>query len=69
MTLESETEEKFSLNRGKSSSEDDSKSAQSNSTRLLSCFRRGFVIILASVIKGIPLPQGCFISDFSLVPG
>ncbi|MEO1257076.1 MAG: hypothetical protein AAFY41_19665 [Bacteroidota bacterium] len=42
---------------------------QSNSTRLLSCFRRGFLIILASVIKGIPLPQGSFIPDFSPAPG
>ena len=42
---------------------------KTNSTRLLSCFRRGFLIILASVIKGIPLPQGSFIPDFSPAPG
>ena len=38
-------------------------------TRLLSCFRRGFLIILASVIKGMPLPQGHFIPDFFPAPG
>ncbi len=42
---------------------------KTNSTRLLSCFRRGFLIILASVIKGMPLPQGSFIPDFSPAPG
>ncbi len=40
-----------------------------SSTRLLSCFRRGFLTILASVIKGIPLPTGSFIPDFSPAPG
>lgn len=38
-------------------------------TRLLSCFRRGFLVILASLIKQMPLPQGCFIPDFSPAPG
>lgn len=38
-------------------------------TRLLSCFRRGFLVLLASVVKQIPLPQGCFIPDFSPAPG
>lgn len=42
---------------------------KTNSTRLLSCFRRGFLIILASVIERIPLPQGSFIPDFSPAPG
>lgn len=40
-----------------------------NPTRLLSCFRRGFLTLLASVIKGIPLPMGSFIPDFSPAPG
>ena len=38
-------------------------------TRLLSCFRRGFLVILASVIKQMPLPTGCFIPDFAPAPG
>lgn len=37
--------------------------------RLLSCFRRGFLVILASVIKQMPLPTGSFIPDFSPAPG
>ena len=44
-------------------------SEQTNPTRLLSCFRRGFLIILASAIKGMPLPRGRFIPDFSPAPG
>jgi hypothetical protein len=44
-------------------------SIQNNSTRLLSCFRRGFLVLLASVIKRMPLPQGSFIPDFSPAPG
>lgn len=44
-------------------------SVTTNSTRLLSCFRRGFLVILASVIKGMPLPKGSFIPDFSPAPG
>lgn len=38
-------------------------------TRYLSCFRRGFLRILASAIKGMPLPTGRFIPDFSPAPG
>lgn len=44
-------------------------SEYSNPTRLLSCFRRGFLIILASVIKGLPLPTGHFIPNYSPAPG
>ncbi|MGB5711353.1 MAG: hypothetical protein WBM44_10645 [Waterburya sp.] len=44
-------------------------SGHTSSTRLLSCFRRGFLIILASAIKGMPLPRGRFIPDFSPAPG
>ncbi|NEO66896.1 MAG: hypothetical protein F6J98_43670 [Moorea sp. SIO4G2] len=32
----------------------------------LSCFRRGFLRILASVIQQMPLPMGCFSPSFSL---
>lgn len=38
-------------------------------TRLLSCFRRGFLTLLASVIKQLPLPQTLFIPDFSPATG
>lgn len=38
-------------------------------TRLLSCFRRGFLVLLASIVKGIPLPTGHFVPDFSPAPG
>ncbi len=44
-------------------------SVLSKSTRLLSCFRRGFLVILASVIKGRPLPQGSFIPEFCPASG
>lgn len=33
-------------------------------TRLLSCFRRGCLTLLASLIQGLPLPLGSFIPDF-----
>jgi hypothetical protein len=36
--------------------------------RLLSCFRRGFLIILAAAFKGEPLPIGSFVPDFSAKP-
>ncbi|OLT58055.1 hypothetical protein [Moorena bouillonii] len=42
---------------------------KTNPTRFLSCFRRGFLRILASAIKGMPLPTGRFIPDFSPAPG
>lgn len=35
-------------------------------TRYLSCFRRGFLTILANIIRQMPLPTGCFIPPFSL---
>ncbi len=68
ITSDAETEENLISNSGESSLED-SQSAHSNSTRLLSCFRRGFLSILASVIKGMPLPRGRFLPDFSPAPG
>lgn len=68
ITSDAETEENLTLNSGEFPS-DESKSAQNNSTRFLSCFRRGFLKILASVIKGMPLPRGSFIPDFSPAPG
>ena len=46
-----------------------SNSEYSNPTRLLSCFRRGFLIILASVIKGLPFPTGHFIPNYFPAPG
>jgi hypothetical protein len=36
--------------------------------RLVSCFRRGFLIILAAAFKGEPLPIGSFVPDFSAEP-
>jgi hypothetical protein len=68
ITSNVETEDNLSPNSGEYLS-DERKLAQTNSNRLLSCFRRGFLRILASVIKGIPLPQGRFIPDFSPAPG
>ncbi|HEY9768829.1 MAG TPA: hypothetical protein V6C71_10085 [Coleofasciculaceae cyanobacterium] len=44
-------------------------SVTTKSPRLLSCFRRGFLVILASVIKRMPFPTGSFIADFSPAPG
>jgi hypothetical protein len=41
----------------------------SSPIRVLSCFRRGFLTILASVIRGMPLPIGSFIPDFSPATG
>ncbi|MGK7878376.1 MAG: transposase, partial [Xenococcaceae cyanobacterium] len=38
------------------------------SNRLLSCFRRGFLIILATALKGMALPMGEFFPDFFPVP-
>ncbi len=38
-------------------------------TRYLSCFRRGFLLILASVIKQMPLPTGHFAPQFFLDSG
>ena len=35
----------------------------------LSCFRRGFLVLLASVIKQLPLPTGRFVPQFSLASG
>lgn len=33
-------------------------------TRLLSCFRRGCLTLLASLVQGLPLPLGSFMPDF-----
>lgn len=68
ITSDADTEENFTLNSGESSL-DDTRLEHPHPTRLLSCFRRGFLIILASVIKGMPLPRGRFIPDFSPAPG
>ena len=35
----------------------------------LSCFRRGFITILAALLKGNPIPTSQFIPDFSPAPG
>ena len=35
----------------------------------LSCFRQGFLVILASMIKQMPLPTGSFVLQFSLASG
>lgn len=68
ITLDVDTDENLNPNSGESSL-DDTRLEHPNPTRLLSCFRRGFLIILASVIKGMPLPKGRFIPDFSPAPG
>ncbi len=69
MTSDADTEENLAPN-FEASPLDDTRlehphSEPTNPTRLLSCFRRGFLIILASAIKGIPLPRG----RFSLING
>ncbi len=38
-------------------------------TRLLSCLRRGFLILLAAVIKGLPLPTGGLYPEFDPATG
>lgn len=53
----------------KSISELEHSSFKSNPTRYLSCFRRGFLVLLASVIKQMPLPIGCFTPQFFLDSG
>ena len=54
----------------KSISDLENSSVESNlSTRYLSCFRRGFLVLLASVIKQMPLPTGHFAPQFSLDSG
>ncbi len=73
ITSDAYTEDNLTSNSGESSFDkprlDYSNSDYPNPTRLLSCFRRGFLVILASVIKGMPLPRGRFIPDFSPAPG
>ena len=73
ITSNAHTENNLTLNSGESSFDEPRlkhpNSEYTNPTRLLSCFRRGFLIILASVIKGMPLPRGRFIPDFSPAPG
>ena len=68
ITSDAETEKNLTPNSEEFPS-NESKSAKNNSNRLLSCFRRGFLTILASVIKGVPLPTGSFIANFSPAPG
>lgn len=46
-----------------------STSSPSPKPRLLSCFRRGFLVILAALIRGLPLPQGRFVPSFSPAHG
>lgn len=41
-----------------------SQTSSKRSGRLLSCFRRGFIVILATLIKGEPLPTGSFFPDY-----
>ena len=73
ITSNAHTENNLTLNSGESSFDEPRlkhpNSEYTNPTRLLSCFRRGFLIILASVTKGMPLPIGRFIPDFSPAPG
>ena len=73
ITSDADTEENLTPNSGASSLNntrlEHPNSEHTNLTRLLSCFRRGFLIILASAIKGMPLPRGRFIPDFSPAPG
>jgi len=73
ITLDAHTQNNLTPNSGEFSLNNPileySNSEYSNPTRLLSCFRRGFLIILASVIKGLPLPTGHFIPNYSPAPG
>lgn len=73
ITSDADTEENLTANFGASSLDDNRLELphpeNAIPTRLLSCFRRGFLIILASVLKGMPLPRGRFIPDFSPAPG
>lgn len=39
-----------------------------NPSRHLSCFRRGFLVVLATIFKGNPLPIGQLFPDFSVGP-
>ena len=73
ITSDADTEEHLTPNFRASSLEDNRlelpHTENAIPTRLLSCFRRGFLIILASAIKGLSLPRGRFIPDFSPAPG
>ena len=40
----------------------------SSAARVLSCFRRGLLLILAAVLNRLPLPLGQFFPDFSPSP-
>ena len=40
-----------------------------DSSCYLSCFRRGFLSLLASIINHIPLPLGHFVPEFSVASG
>lgn len=40
----------------------------SSAPRWLSCFRRGFLVLLARAIQGLPLPVGSLSSPFGAVP-
>lgn len=61
ITSDADTEENLTPNFGASSLDDNRLELphpeNALTTRLLSCFRRGFLIILASAIKGLPLPK------------
>ncbi|MGF1460512.1 MAG: transposase [Leptolyngbyaceae cyanobacterium] len=62
-----ETDEATTLSQTSEASQTVAREAQPK--RSLSCFRRGLVVILATLLKGLPLPVGQFLPEFaSLVP-
>lgn len=69
VSVENETNFPESIASQLSSKLENASGVLNQTTRYLSCFRRGFLVILASVIKQMPLPTGCFVPQFSLASG
>ena len=69
LSLENETVEPESIESMVGSNLESTASDLNQPTRYLSCFRRGFLVLLASVIKQLPLPKGRFVPQFSLASG
>ena len=69
LSLENETVEPESIESMVGSNLESTASDLNKPTRYLSCFRRGFLVLLASVIKQLPLPTGRFVPQFSLASG
>ncbi len=69
LSLDNETAEPESIKSMVSSNFGSTTSDLNQPTRYFSCFRRGFLVLLASVIKQLPLPKGRFVPQFSLASG